>query len=144
MPRVQQIEQGNNVSAIRGTSDRTRSLIAKRNQLGLYLPPQTVTISLQPVGNTDVTLGTMPRLIGPSGSAWMSAGYGSAIETLGNTFILFVLIDGGVFVPGKQDGAGVAGITPGWHNFALQIVCSSEFGGGTIQVVNPWMMVWPF
>lgn len=132
MPLVQLLPQGSNVGMVKGLSERTRSLEARRASIGVNM--SGVPTDIEVTGWLPVDGGTTSVvLVGPSGAVWAMTG----TEDI-DSVVLGVSVDGGT-PTNLPFSPVISGLTPGWHTFSIQIDGSFSFG---ITAV-PWMIVWP-
>ena len=138
MPIVPMLPPGQNVSLIRGLSDRTRSMEARRALIGLATAKVNALVAngswTLPTGFPSETI-----LVGPSGAVWCQWGYD---ESLSENALVGVSVDGATptVMSGEFSGmAGISGITPGYHVFQLQTFGTSSPG----LIYNPFITVWP-
>jgi hypothetical protein len=148
VPRVQPVPQGNNISAVRGLSDRTRALEARRNAAGIntngeqYInnSPSSFTY-IQPTGWPVTT-----SVIGQSGEAWVMYGTG------GGSFAEAAILVDGVFTNNADIffgsnynwwGVGITGLSPGSHEFALVVLGEVFSEEPFVDATDPCLIVWP-
>lgn len=144
MPLVAPILPGQNVTMVKGLSERARAVEAMRNQLAIATFAGATAVSNggpYPNGWPEMSV-----LVGTSGCVFCQVGW-AASDTSGSTPDVGVSVDGATptyvvsaYTAGESFQFTSSGLSAGWHSFTL-VSMSSLAGTTTYAMV--FMTCWP-